>query len=532
MPWTTDENGWPVWTDTPAYVPTINTTDEYVTESGGSDDSAYIRQVANPNYVAPKPTTLEGMLQKYNQSNFDIGSTAALIRQLGQQSGLSEAELVAAVPVFGDEHRAALNSGYTEGSNYNAIAQRAVADALRTRGTDPSRFNQATQGFVDQGTRQAQQRWQATQEDDSGGLFGDLGPLAKLAALIPGPQQPFLLAANAANSLSQGDLIGAGLNAFGAYTGFGDAGGSLGDYQSFVEPGTSYGDFQSFVDPGTSYSGEGSVATPSPLEPQIPTSPEPGLTPPVAETPSPLQSVKDFASNVSDGLSSAKSSILNPVMETLAEAGIPSEIVQRVPALASKAALQLATTGDVNLENLAGGELSNLVGSGIAGETGSNLLGKVASNVTNSAVQGRDPLTGLMNLGIDEGVNAAVNYGSGLLDRIPKTETPEDTSVPFQEAAISAPPAEEDKTIGGLNVVKNILPAGVASGFIKSNLIGSLNKPSGRVKTRSQISLPPRVDVSKLIRVAKAPVKPSAPVGKLKPYTGISGLTSLLKKSG
>jgi len=474
---------------------------------------------------APKAddNSLEGVLSRYNQSNFDIGSTAALIRQLGQQSGLSEEELAAAVPIFGDEHRAALNSGYTEGSNYNAIAQRAVADALRTRGTDPSRFNQATQGFVDQGTRQAQQRWQATQEDDDG-LFGDLGPLAQLAALIPGPQQPFLLAANAANSLSRGDLIGAGMNAFGAYTGFGDAGGSLGDYQSFVEPGTSYGDYQSFVEPG--------VATPSPLETQIPTSPEPGVTPPVAETPSPLQSVKDFASNVSDGLSSAKSSILNPVMETLKEAGIPSEIVQRVPALASKAALQLATTGDVNLENLAGGELSNLVGSGIAGETGSNLLGKVASNVTNSAIQGRDPSTGLMNLGINEGVNAAVDYGSGLLDRIPKVETPEDTSVPFQESAIVEPPAKEDETIGGLNVVKNILPAGVASGLIKSNLIGSLNKPSGGVKARSPISLPPRVDVSKLIRVSKAPVKPTAPVGKLKPYTGISGLTSLLKKSG
>jgi hypothetical protein len=53
----------------------------------------------------------------------------------------------------------------------------------------------------------------------SEGLFGDLGPLAQLAALIPGPQQPFLLAANAANSLSQGNLIGAGLNAFGAYGG-------------------------------------------------------------------------------------------------------------------------------------------------------------------------------------------------------------------------------------------------------------------------------------------------------------------------
>ena len=162
---------------------------------------------------------LEDVLGQYNQSNFDIGSTAALIRQLGQQAGLSEAELAAAVPIFGDEHRALLNSGYTEGSNYAAIAQRAVSDALKARGANPASFLQATQGFVDQGSQQANQRWQATQEPD-GGLFGDLGPIAQLAALIPGPQQPFLLAANAANSLSQGNLVGAGLNALGAYGGF------------------------------------------------------------------------------------------------------------------------------------------------------------------------------------------------------------------------------------------------------------------------------------------------------------------------
>lgn len=162
---------------------------------------------------------LEDVLGLYNQSNFDIGSTAALIRQLGQQAGLSEEELTAAVPVFGDYHRSQLGSGYTEGSNYAAIAQRAVSDALAARGADPSRFNQATQNFVDQGAQQAQQRWQATQEPD-GGLLGDLGPIAQIAALFPGPQQPFLLAANAANSLSQGNLVGAGLNALGAYNGF------------------------------------------------------------------------------------------------------------------------------------------------------------------------------------------------------------------------------------------------------------------------------------------------------------------------
>lgn len=73
---------------------------------------------------------------------------------------------------------------------------------------------------------QAQQRQQDTDilaeqsTHGGGGLFGDLGPIAQLAALIPGPQQPFLFAANAANSLSQGNLVGAGLNALGAYGGF------------------------------------------------------------------------------------------------------------------------------------------------------------------------------------------------------------------------------------------------------------------------------------------------------------------------
>ena len=187
---------------------------------------------------------LEDVLGQYNQSNFDIGSAAALIRQLGQQVGLTEDELAAAVPVFGNEHRAAYNSGYTEGSNYSAVAQRAVADALDARGVDSSRFKQATQGFVDQGAQQAQQRWQATQKPNKG-LFGDLGPIAKIAALFPGPQQPFLLAANAANSLSQGDLIGAGTNALGAYGGFGGNNmiDVMGGTESAMANSPSYTDF-------------------------------------------------------------------------------------------------------------------------------------------------------------------------------------------------------------------------------------------------------------------------------------------------
>jgi len=69
--------------------------------------------------------------------------------------------------------------------------------------------------------QQQQNSIQAEQATHGGkGLLGGFGPFAKIAALIPGPQQPFLLAANAANSLSQGNLIGAATNALGAYNGF------------------------------------------------------------------------------------------------------------------------------------------------------------------------------------------------------------------------------------------------------------------------------------------------------------------------
>lgn len=60
----------------------------------------------------------------------------------------------------------------------------------------------------------------AGQKKSNDGLFGDLGPVAQIAALIPGPQQPFLLGANALNAASQGNYVTALLNAGGAaYTG-------------------------------------------------------------------------------------------------------------------------------------------------------------------------------------------------------------------------------------------------------------------------------------------------------------------------
>lgn len=76
-----------------------------------------------------------------------------------------------------------------------------------------------------------------------GGFLGDLAPLSSIAAMIPGPWQPFAMALNAANSLDQGNILGAVLSGAGAISGFGgmDFGGagdmgSLG-YQNAFDTG-------------------------------------------------------------------------------------------------------------------------------------------------------------------------------------------------------------------------------------------------------------------------------------------------------
>lgn len=110
-------------------------------------------------------------------------------------------------------------------------------------------------------TPQAQQWFAAAQQsgdterdrqadaDKKGGFLGDLGPIAQLAGLIPGPQQPFVLAANAANNLSAGNPIGAALNTVGAYNTWG--GGDL-----FSNPFSSGGNIS-----GTAAAPAGGAAT-------------------------------------------------------------------------------------------------------------------------------------------------------------------------------------------------------------------------------------------------------------------------------
>lgn len=55
---------------------------------------------------------------------------------------------------------------------------------------------------------------------DKDGLLGGLGPLARIAAMIPSPIQPFAAGASALDSASQGDWLGALGAGYGAYSGF------------------------------------------------------------------------------------------------------------------------------------------------------------------------------------------------------------------------------------------------------------------------------------------------------------------------
>ena len=55
---------------------------------------------------------------------------------------------------------------------------------------------------------------------DKDNLLGDLGPIARIGAMIPGPWQPFAAALSAADSASTGDWLGALGAGYGAYSGF------------------------------------------------------------------------------------------------------------------------------------------------------------------------------------------------------------------------------------------------------------------------------------------------------------------------
>lgn len=100
-------------------------------------------------------------------------------------------------------------------------------DAAKVLNADPAAIKAAQDNWATNMTPGAQ-----SARDDAmfggGGFLGDLGPLASFAAMVPGPWQPFAMALNAANSLEQGNILGAVLSGAGAVGGFGglDVGGA------------------------------------------------------------------------------------------------------------------------------------------------------------------------------------------------------------------------------------------------------------------------------------------------------------------
>jgi hypothetical protein len=133
---------------------------------------------------------------------------------------------------------------------------------------------------------------------------------------------------------------------------------------------------------------------------------------------------------------------------------------------AANSAKQLATTGNVNLTNLAGSVLGREIGQDVANTTGSDFLGKAASSITNSAVQGKNAANGLIGLG----VNALVNDGPDILNSFTKSAdvdsaiTGEDQSgvqkTGTTENGLNAVAENDNENInevsGGLNQVSDV----------------------------------------------------------------------------
>lgn len=133
-------------------------------------------------YWIPYQLPLQQAIFAFDQNQTaDINAIASIAQSLNTPYGFSIQQLAAAVPVFGNEHRAALNSGYTNGSNYYVIGMRIIADAMRQNGYSEDAVNAfvASQNpGVVQGAQQAQQRWQQTQQQGKSGLTAMLVGLA------------------------------------------------------------------------------------------------------------------------------------------------------------------------------------------------------------------------------------------------------------------------------------------------------------------------------------------------------------------
>lgn len=210
-----------------------------------------------------------------------------------------------------------------------------------------------------------------------------------------------------------------------------------------------------------------------------------------------------------------------------------SDVAGRIAANTTK---QLVTTGDVNLTGLAGGELGRLVGSEVADETDSNLAGKLAGSVTNSLVQGRDPVTGLVNTGVgtlvNEGVDSVFNYAksAGIDDSITGEDQPDITKTGTPEGGLNAV-AENDaknaETTGGLSQMLDATQDDSMVDAAPKTLTGeapvdrSVDDTEAGVDTTDQITAKTAevtAPVGGLSQVAEAPqatteaVTPAAPV--------------------
>jgi len=158
---------------------------------------------------------------------------------------------------------------------------------------------------------------------------------------------------------------------------------------------------------------ENALPTETPLPeapPTTPPSPEaPPTTPPTPEAPprSPLQTVKEAASDVSKGLSSAKSSIYQPILQSLTDAGVPWEVVQKVPAVldsATRGGLISGLTGGNALTGATIGALSSVL------TTGLNIPAPLASMAASAAAGA----IGMQGAGAAGGTNTI----SSLIDSI------------------------------------------------------------------------------------------------------------------
>ena len=223
-----------------------------------------------------------------------------------------------------------------------------------------------------------------------------------------------------------------------------------------------------------------------------------------------------------------------------------SDLAGRVAANATN---QLVRTGDVNLTGLASGEIGKLVGSEVADETGSNLLGKAASSVTSSTLQGKDATTGLLNLGISEGINTLFNAGNDLITGAPKAETVADitgnTEITDNKNIVSDTgnsvyTASEVKTINTFMDTLNNKGVDAANDYLKSNNISTneiMNLIGGNQEMADALglhgfdassanSLSDVTDVTKSIDVGTVLDEDKTPIGGLAAVTQTPTITT------